>query len=485
MGLVLIVSLFTTRIVLKVLGVEDYGIYNVVSGFVSMFAFLNTSLSNGIQRFFNFSMGREIEYTPTDVYNSSLQIQSLLALALILLLETVGLWYMYNKMIIPPSRFSEAMWVFQFSVLSLIVIVFQIPFSASIMAHEEMDYFAYVSIFDVFAKLGIAFAIMYTHTDKLFLYGLLHLIVTIMGFSLYFFYAKSRFSELKFKFEFKKSLFKPMLAFSGWNVFGTFAYMIKGEGLNLLLNSFLGPVVNAARGVSSMIMSALSGFQSNIVVAFRPQLVQSYAASDYNRVNYLFFSLSKISFILLYLLAVPIILEIDFILKIWLGDTIPDYTIPFTILVLINMVISSLNAPVSQVVHATGKMKKYQIGTSLVICFILPVSWIALKFGCDATVVYWISLVFTIINQIVCNILLKSVYNYSYRIYLNKVIIPCLVYALLSPILPVVLFSIIDQCFIRLIIIIFTSILCSLFFAYYVAMDNSERLLVKQIISRK
>lgn len=484
MALVLVVSLFSTRIVLQALGVENYGIYNVVSGFVSMFAFLNTSMSNGVQRFYNFSLGRKNGYSITDVYNTAIQIQTILAVVLFLLLETVGVWYMYNEMVIPSERFSSALWVFQFSVISMLIIVMQIPYSASIMAYEKMDYYAYVSIFDVLAKLGIAYAIKYSSFDRLLLYGLLNLVVTLIGFFLYYAYAKSYFKELKFERAIRKELFKPMLSFSGWNVFGSFAYMLKSQGLNMLLNVFFGPVVNAARGVSNMVMSAIHGFQANIVVAFRPQLVQSYASTDYRRVENLFFSLSKVSFVLLAILSIPVIMEIDYILSLWLETKVPDYTIPFTILVLVNMVISSLNTPVSQVVHATGKMKQYQIGTSIVVCSIIPIAWIFLKMGFDATSVYWVSLAATIVNQAICNWLLKKVFDYNIKAYMKNVIMPCTLFAVISPILPYLITVFMPSSFGRLILVTLVSIVSSLIVALCFVLKQSERKLVKTFISK-
>lgn len=484
MGLVLVVSLFTTRIILRALGVEDYGIQNVVSGFVTMFAFLNASMSNGVQRFYNYSLGKKDVYTVTDVYNTALLIQALLAIILLVLLETVGLWYMYNKMVIPAERFTAALWVFQFSVASLVVLVMQIPFSAAIMAYERMDYFAYVSIFDVFAKLGVAYAVMIADTDKLIMYGGLNLLVTIIGFLLYFIYAKRHFKELKHSRKQSMSLFKPMLSFSGWNVFGAFSYMIKSQGLNMLLNLFFGPVVNAARGVSNMVMSAMQGFQSNIVIAFRPQLVQSYASEELERVKNLFYSLSKFSFVMLSVLSIPVILELNLILKIWLGDVVPDYTIPFTILVLVNMVISSLNTPVSQVVHATGKMRNYQIGTSIVVCLILPAAWIALKIGCNPTSVYWVSLLFTVINQAVCNILLKKVFCYSISEYIKSVILPCFVFSIVAAIIPYAITLVLSESILRAVVLLIISLITSCLAAYYIVFNKAEKQMVQTFLHK-
>ncbi|MBR5781893.1 MAG: hypothetical protein IKY27_07930 [Bacteroidales bacterium] len=484
MGLVLVVSLFTTRIILQSLGVVDYGVYNVVSGFVTMFSFLNTSMSNGVQRFYNFSLGSKEEYSITDVYNTAMQIQGLLALVLLFLLETFGTWYINTQMVIPIERIKAAQWVFQFSVFSLILLILQIPYSAAIMANERMDYYAYLSIFDVSAKLLIAYAIKYSTIDQLILYGGLNFVVSLINFFLFFLYAKIHFLDLKFDLKIRRQLFKPMLSFSGWNIFGSFAYMIKSQGLNMLLNIFFGPIVNAARGVSNMVMSAIQGFQSNIVIAFRPQLVQSYALRDNRRVLKLFYSLSKVSFILLAMLSIPIIVEIDYILHLWLGDSIPEYTIPFTVLVLINMVISSLNTPVSQVVHATGKMKNYQLATSLMICAILPVSWIFLSLGFDPIAVYWVSLIITILNQILCNLILKRIYTYSLRDYCKKVVMPCVLFAVLVPIIPIMITKIFSESLIRLLSTIIISVLMSILVSYFIVLDKTEQNMILSFIKR-
>lgn len=485
MGIALVVSLLTTRVVLKVLGVEDYGINNVVCGFVSMFAFLNTSMSNGVQRFYNFSLGcNKSEYSIKDVYNTALQIQGILAIILLIILETFGLWFMHTKMIIPIERFTAAQWIFQFSVLSLIFLVLQIPYSAAIMAYERMDYYAFLSIFDVLAKLVIAFSVKYVNADKLILYGILNLLVSCICFFLYYIYVKRHFQELKFDLKIRRQLFKPMLSFSGWNVFGSFAYILKGQGLNMLLNIFFGPVVNAARGVSNMVMSAIQGFQSNIVIAFRPQIVQSYATSDNVRVLKLFYSLSKISFILLSLISIPVIIELDYILNFWLGNVVPNYTNSFTTLILINMIVSSLNTPVSQVVHATGKMKYYQIGTSFMICSILPVSWVFLKLGSNPVSVYWVSLIITVLNQIICNLLLKRVYSYSLQEYCTRVIIPCVVFSVLVPIVPFVIKVFLPPSFIRLLLICIVSVLMTVIVSYFLVLDKSEKDMILSFIKR-
>lgn len=485
MILVLVVSLFTTRVVLSELGVEDYGIFNVVAGFVSMFAFLNTSMSNGIQRFYNFTLGRNDISKMPEIYSTAIQIQLTLAFLLFVLLETVGLWYIYNKMVIPEERLTTAIYVFQFSVVSMLLVVMQIPYSAAIIAHERMDYYAYVSVFDVLVKMAIAYALFIIKGDKLLWYGVMMLAAATLNFLLYFSYARYQFKVLRYVPKIHKHLFKPMLSFSGWNIFGSFAYVIKSQGLNLLLNVFFGPVVNASRGISNMVMSAIQGFQGNIVVAFRPQIVQAYAAGEQERVKNLFYSLSKISFILLSMLSVPVILELKFILHLWLGEVVPEYTYSFTILVLLNMIFSSLNTPVTQVVHATAKMKTYQIITSVIVFSILPFSYMFLKIDNDPNIVYWVSLVLTIINQIACNIILKNIFPYSLIEYFKLVILPCISFLILTPIIPYIIQCNFKDSFPRFLFVSFIYIIISISFSYIILLNKSERKILHGFINRK
>lgn len=484
MILVLVVSLYTTRVVLNALGAVDYGIHNVVAGFVSMFAFLKTSMSNGIQRFYNYKLGKEGEEAFATVYNTALLIQGLLAIVVVILLETVGLWYLEAKMVIPIERMSAARWIYQFSVISLVLVIMQVPYTASIMAHERMNYYAYVSIIDVGLKLAVALWIPHARHDKLIVYGAYILVVHIVNFLMHFIYSKYNFKSMKLHRHFYKDLFKDMLSFSGWNVMGTFAYMLKNQGLNVLLNAFFGPVVNAARGVSATISGAIHGFQGNIVTAFRPQTVQSYAAGNYSRVKSLMFSLSKISYLMLFMLSMPVIIELPYILHLWLGDAVPEYTVPFTMLILINMVIGGLNTPVTQVIHATGRIRNYQIATSIIMCSILPISWLFLKFGGSPIVVYVVSLCITCINQVVCLLILRQEFSYSIKEYLKSVILPCILVTLASVIIPIVLHYTMASSFIRLVLVAVTGVGGVLLSAYYFALNEYEKGMVGDFVKK-
>lgn len=484
MIVVLFVSLYTTRVVLNALGVVDYGIYNVVAGFVSMFAFLNTSMSNGVQRFYNYKLGKEGEPALTKVYNVSLLIQLILSALVIILLETIGLWYLNEKMVIPSERIVAAHWIYQFSIASMLFVIVQVPYVAAIMAHERMNYFACVSIIDVSLKLVGAFILSHVSIDKLIVYGGYSLGIAFLDFLIYYIYCKQNFNALKRWRRLDMTLFRDMLSFSGWNLLETFAYMLKNQGINILLNIFWGPVVNAARGISLMISNAIQGFQSNIVIAFRPQTVQSYADGNLTRVKNLMYSLSKLSYIMLFMLSMPVMIELPYILKIWLGNVIPDHTISFTVLILLIMTISALNTPLSQVVHATGNIKKYQICASIVIGLIFPLSWAALKFGGNPESVYIVSMVMVIVNQILCLILLKEIFPYKILEYFKKVIWPCLMVTIGAILIPVIIHYSFRPSFLRVVIVAITGICGTIVISYFYVLDKSEKDLVKIFISK-
>ena len=427
MAIVMAINLYVTRVVLNVLGVSDYGVYNVVCGFVSMFGFLNTSMANGIQRFYNYELGKNGEDAVVKVYNTALIIQLVLAVGIVILTETIGLWYVNTKMVISPERIVAANWIFQFSVLSLVFVIMQIPYSAAILAYERMDYYAVVSIIDAVMKLAIVIILPHLSGDSLIFYGLLMMAISIIDFILYSVYCRKKFHRLRFERIFDKSLFKSMLGFSGWNLFGSFAYVVKGQGVNILINSFFGTVVNAANGIATQISSAIQTFAANIVLAFKPQLTQSYAMGDYRRAESLMFSMSKIAYTLMCIIAIPIMVEMDFILTLWLSSDIPAYTHTFAILTIVATMIGILNTPVTQMIHASGQMKKYQLATSIVICSILPISWLFLKLGYGATSVFVITIIIMVINQVVCLQVLHSIFKFSVTKYIIEVVIPCII----------------------------------------------------------
>lgn len=484
MVFVTIVYIYSSRIILNALGVVDYGIYNVIGGFVSMFGFLNLSMANGIQRFYNYEKGANDAKAITSVYNTALVIQVLLAVVIFVLLESVGVWYLYNEMVIPVDRFDIAFWIFQLSVFTSLLSIFQIPYQAAIMSYEKMDYYAVVSVFDVLLNLTIAVMISFIPVDNLLLYGLLTAFRAMIVFAMYFIYSIKNFTALVICGKIDKKLLKDMLMFSGWNLFGTFGGMAKDQGVNMILNLFFGPVVNAAKGVATQVSGAVQGFVSNISIAVRPQLTGSYACGDKNRVFQMMYSLTKISFITLYIFSLPLMLEIDYILKLWLGNVVPLHANSFIVIAILLNFLNVYSSSFSALIHSSGKLKWYQISGAICNILVLPFSYFFLEKGCTAVFAYSITIVFVLINLIITVILLRKIEQLSIIDYCKKVISPLFLLVVTTLIFPLIPLYILQEGFFRLIIVTVVSTLVILLASYLFVADLSERLIVKLLIKK-
>lgn len=478
MVIVLLITLYTTRVVLKVLGVEDYGIYNVVCGFVSMFAMLNTSMSNGIQRFYNFEYGKNGEEGANKVYCLSFLIQVIIAVVVIILVESVGSWYLHNKMVIPSDRMFAAEWIFQFSVLSFVFVILQAPYNAAIMAHERLDYFALLGIVDAVLKLGIVFLIPCLPIDQLILYGVLTASISLFNFALSYIYCKRMFKEIRLRLLFDRQMFRSMLGFSGWNLFGSFSGMMQEQGINLVINFFFGPIVNAARGVANQINAGVESFVANVTVPVRPQIVQSYAKGDSARMMRLMFSISKLSCCFLLMMAIPVSIEIKYVLQLWLGDNIPTYAASFTIIILYSSLISNLNSAASNVVHATGKMKHYQFWGTIVKISCVPLSFLLLKYHPNPNLALVVVMACRLLGHIVGLFIVRTLVDLSLKDYLLRVVVPIFVIFLLSFPLSYLTHIFMGEGFIRLICVTIISVLSVLSTLYFIALDNGEKRLV-------
>lgn len=484
MVFVLCLSLYTTRVLLATLGIEDYGVYNVVCGFVSMFAFLNTSMSNGIQRFFNYEFGQNNVDGAVKVYNTALLIQFLLIIIVVVLTESLGLWYLQNKMVIPSERMVAAEWIFHFSVLSFIFVIMQAPFSAAVMAHEHMGYYALVSVIDAVLKLGIVYAIRLFQCDNLTIYGILFAVISLIDLILYYIYCKRKFPEIKVVKIFDKHFFCSMLNFSGWNIFGSLAGVIKEQGMNLVLNFFFGPVVNAARGVAQQINGGLQSFVSNITIPIRPQVVQSYAKGDFYRTMRLTYSVSKLSCCFLYLCALPVVLEINYILKIWLGDSVPEHTETFVIIVIVTSFINNLNAAVSGVIHASGKMMIYQTVSSTISMMCIPAAFLGLKLGQSPEFALLMVLAWTALSQIASLVILKSIINYSIKDYFLKVILPFLVLIIFTIWPSSIIRFLMAEGLFRFVLVCAASMISVIIGIYFFVLNKSEKSLINELANK-
>lgn len=371
MLLIMAVTLYTSRLVLNVLGVEDFGIYNVVGGVVMMFAFLNGAMAQSTQRFLSFEIGRNNKEQLKKVFSLSVTIHIGIAILILVLAETLGLWFLNTKMNIPADRMEAARWIYQFAIFSFMVSVVQVPYNAAIIAHERMQVYAYISIAEAALKLFVAFALTWTAFDKLKVYAVLVFGVNVMIAFLYRLYCKWKIKECRYRFIWDKKLYTTLTGFAGWNLFGTFAWLMKSQGLNVILNIFFGPLLNAAYGIANQVNTAVNSFVQNFSMALNPQIVKSYAAGDLSYTVTLLFRGARFSYYLFLFFAVPLLIETEVILKLWLKN-VPEYAVIFTRLVIINSMFESFTYTMGTAIQATGKNKLYQFIVGGTILLNLP-----------------------------------------------------------------------------------------------------------------
>ncbi len=416
------ISLYTSRVVLATLGVEDYGIYNVVGGFVAVFGFLNNSMATATQRFLSYEIGQRDYAQLARVFSMSVNIHFVIALIIFLLAETIGLWVVDTQLTLPDERIAAAKWVYQFSILAFLVNVVSVPYNAAIIAHERMNVFAWVSVIEVSLKLLIVFMLQWIGYDKLKLYAVLIFGVALIIRVIYGAYCKVNFSESKFRFFWDKPLFKTLLSFAAWNLWGNVAVAMYSQGVNILLNIFFGPVINAARGIAYQVQGTVNGFVQNFQMAINPQIVKSFAADDRNYMHQLIFQSAKYSFFLLFVLSVPILLETETILKLWL-NIVPENTVMFTQLVIINALIDSISGSLMTAAQASGKIKLYQGVVGGLLISILPISYLFLKLGFPPEITLYISISVSVIALFSRLIIISPLVNLSIKGYLKNVVL--------------------------------------------------------------
>lgn len=374
------VGLYTSRVVLRVLGVEDYGIYNLVGGFVAMFAFIQGSLQTAASRFFAFEIGRGAQGDVQRYFRSVFTLHLLVIPVLLLLLETVGLFLLRAKLNIPQERMPSTMWAFQFSVFGTCLSVIQIPLLGMVIAYEKMGVYAYLSIFEAVLKVTVAVMVSYSPYDKLITYAALLTLCPICLTTLFHFYCRRNFLSYSLKPLFVKNMIKELFGYTGWSFFGSFAYIMKMQGVNILLNLFFGPAVNAARGIALQVNNIVLSFSQNFTVALNPQIIKNYSAGELCPMFRLIMWGAKLSFFLLFFLSLPVLFEADFLLQLWLG-TVPEHTVAFVQILLIDSLVGSFAYVMSASIQATGKIRLFQLIVGGLFLFNLPVSYVVLKSG--------------------------------------------------------------------------------------------------------
>ena len=419
----MIVSLYATRVVLQALGEEDYGIYNVVGGIVVMFSFLSRTLASASQRYFAFELGRQNYERLKQVFSITQILYVIVIVIIVLAAEPFGLWFLHSKATIPAERMTAAEWIFQFSVISFSLNLFTTPYQADIIAREKMDVYAFIGILEAVLHLLLALALQYMpfSTDILIVYGLMVLLNAVIVNASYIGFSIKKYEESHFQFYWEPKLAKEILSYSGWNLFGAVAGVARSQGINILINVFFAPAINAARGVAYQVNHAINHFASNFYTAVRPQVTKNYAKGDMNATLSLVFSSSKMTYYLLLFVSVPIMVFAEQILDIWL-DVVPDHTLLFTELVIIVALVDSISNPLITLAQATGKIAAYQSVVGILLLLNLPISFVFLKLGYPAEVTMVIAILIAVISLFARLIILRRIASFPVRKYIIHVL---------------------------------------------------------------
>lgn len=478
------ISLYCSRLLLEVLGVQNYGIYNAVCGFVLTFSFINTALSNGVQRFYNFELAKNGQDGAQQVFNTSLLIQCLLVLVSILPLEAIGIWYIEYKINIPHERLVVAHIVFQLATVSFILHIIQVPFIACVIAHERMRFYAFINIFQTLLSLFAISSLKLYKYDCLLAYSMSITVIALIVSLVYFLYCKAEFEEIKLAKLRDRSLLRKMLSFSSWNVFGTMGQMSKEQGVDLLLNLYYGPVINASRAIANQINAGIQSFVANIIVPVRPQIIKSYSEQNVHRSINLTFTISKICCYIVILVSTPIVLDIDYVLTVWLYNNIPCYTSSIISIIILSSLISNLNAGVSCLIHASGNMKIYQISGALVNLTSTLVAYFVLEKGGAPRTVFTALFIVSCIGQIFSTVILKKIIpDFSYIKYLKEVLLP-ISFMLLFVILSCsIIGNFISPGFVRFLLAGIVTFFVFIIHAFTLGFTKSEIQIIKQLTS--
>ncbi len=486
MLLSMVVSLYTSRVVLNTLGVEDYGIYGVVGGVVAMFSFLNSAMSGATSRFLTYEMGRGDTQRLRDTFSSALLIHIGISLVILLLGETVGLWFLTHKLVIPEERMFAAHVVYQLSIISTMVSITQVPYNATIIAHEQMDVYAYVELLNVSLKLLIVFLLPVIGHDKLIVYGILVFAVSLLIAMTYRWYCFKKYPEVRTRLIFNKKMIYPMLSFSGWDIYVNMALMGRNQGVNILLNIFLGPIVNAAVNLGLTIQGVISAFGENVLTAIKPQIIKSYAKGEYIDMNKYMSMASGLATLLMSIISIPLIIEMDYILRLWLG-TYPEGTVGLGRLCLIFSLIYIAFRPLVFGLHAVGNIKTMGLLNGTIYLLVLPVSYMIFKSKIlNPEIPFYLNILLLLISYGVVNVFLlkKSMNEFQYLHYILR-IIKILFIVVSTYLLLLLLHNVLHESFYRLLIIVLFSITFHALLAYILLLNKNERNSLKSFVLRK
>lgn len=483
MLLLLVVSLYTSRVILKVLGIDDYGIYNLIAGFVTFLTFISNSLVSAMQRYFNVALGKNDLQNYKEVFSMSINILALFSCLILILGETVGLWFVMNHLNIPPNRYEASIWVYQLSLLTFVVNTLRTPYHASIIAHERMSFYAYISLAEVFLRLGMVFLLTIMPGDHLIMYSIVYLFVIALVNAIYMIYCRNKFQVCSYKYKKDKELFKDLLNFSGWSLMGQASVVVKNQGEAIFINKFFSVAANAAMGVATQVAGALELFVSNFQTAFNPQLIQSYASKDLDIHKKLLFRASKFSYFLLLIFLIPVVTHIDFILNLWLAE-VPKYTNYFVAFILISYLFNAIGTPFVTSLFATGAIKRYQISLGIIFLSGLTIVYFALFFGAEP---YSVSIVAIFIQMVLLVFRLYFTHRhigFSYRQFGAEVLVPVVMVTILS-IIPSIILKGLSTNIWQGVLSIIIEMACTGLLILFLGMSNSERNYIIKTIKQR
>lgn len=479
------ITLYTSRVVLRILGFEDFGIYNVLAGVILMFTFINSAMSNGTSRYIAFELGRGNSEQLKKIFSATLSIHIVISFVILVLAETIGLWFVYHKLSIPPDRMDAALWVYHFSVISCMITLTQVPYNAAIIAHEKMNFYAYISILDVSLKLFVIYILAIIPIDKLKSYAILSCFVTFIIAVVYRVYCKHKYKECTYTLFWEKSLYKELTHFSSWALLSNFSYLCSTQGANILLNLFFGPIVNAANAIALQVNGAVYSFVNNFRTAINPQIIKSYATGSHDTMQSLTLNGTKYSYFIMLFLTLPIILEAQTILELWL-DNVPENAALFVQLVLIYSLIQTFDTSFYATIQAVGRLKENVIFSVGISILVLPVTYFLFKIGYPAKMLFLV-LIFlvSILSFFIKPYLLSIIAKIKVRIINKHVFIPALKVTMVSIIIPVFVSCVLPQSILRLLIVGFVSCLAVSISVYFLGIDVSKRMDLKNYIKYK
>lgn len=474
---IMLITLYTSRVILNTLGVSDYGIYNVVGGVVAMFSVISSSLSSSISRFITYELGHGDFERLKRIFTTSVNIQIGISFVILVLAETFGLWFLNTKMNIPANRMTAANWVLQCSLISFIINLISLPYNACIIAHEKMSAFAYISILEAILKLTVVYMLLISPYDKLSTYAVLLVIVALLIRLAYGQYCKRHFEESRYKFVYDKPLIKEMTGFAGWSFFGNGAYMLNTQGVDMLINIFFGVTLNAAKGVATQVQNAVMQFVNNFTVAVTPQITKSYAAGDMEYMYKLVCRGARFSYFLLLVFVVPIVCEADYILRLWL-ELVPEYAPVFLRLTLFGSLMALLGNSMLTAIFATGNIKRYQLWITIIGCLVFPLTWIAYKLGFPPETTYVIYIVIYFLLNFVRVYIAKGLMAFPIKLYVFDVILKVVIVSIISFVLPLLVVCNFEEGFFRLCVTCIVSLFSTVSVIYLLGLEGTERMVI-------